>query len=326
MGGRPGNLVLDRPVAARALRPLTAAACACGNRFRALPGHAEALIFTGITPGPMPRATSASRAIARDVCPRHRPHHRAFLGGRGRCPRCGFTGAKLHDAHGLPISLSPSSRSPMGMKLDSSDFREGGLSMSERRRVAGWLDAEAIDLLAVSGGTHAPDDGRSSGRSAHRRAASVVPGSCRDDAHGLRKPDIAGRRPAFAVGHGGGCGQRHHRPHRPRPPPGIGAGSVAAPARRHRPPATSPGREVRGHASAAEYRNHRVRPTDAADCAGAITGCRTRSGDGVGGTTRAPTAQYRPEQTARGAMRLPRATAECNQRRRRRLRRVPGVS
>lgn len=100
---------------------------------------------------------------------------------------CGFTGVQVHAAHGYLISsfLSPLTNRrtdawggalehraqllletvravrravggdfPIGVKLNSDDFRQGGFSHDECLRVVEWLSDAGIDLLEVSGGTY----------------------------------------------------------------------------------------------------------------------------------------------------------------------------
>ena len=43
---------------------------------------------------------------------------------------------------------------PLSVKLNSADFQRGGFSHAEAIQVARWLDAEAVDLLEISGGTY----------------------------------------------------------------------------------------------------------------------------------------------------------------------------
>ncbi len=101
--------------------------------------------------------------------------------------RAGFTGVQIHGAHGYLASqfLSPRTNRrqdrwggplenrarflletvravrasvgldfPVAVKLNSADFQRGGFQLEDAARVAGWLAAEGIDLLEISGGTY----------------------------------------------------------------------------------------------------------------------------------------------------------------------------
>lgn len=128
---------------------------------------------------------------------------RRFARAAGVVQRVGFTGVQIHGAHGYLVSqfLSPRTNRrddrwggalenrarflietvravrarvgpdfPVAVKLNSADFQRGGFQLEDAARVAGWLAAEGIDLLEISGGTYerllfleerAPEEARS---------------------------------------------------------------------------------------------------------------------------------------------------------------------
>jgi 2,4-dienoyl-CoA reductase-like NADH-dependent reductase (Old Yellow Enzyme family) len=110
-----------------------------------------------------------------------------FAAAAGIARETGFTGVQVHGAHGYLISsfLSPVTNRredawggslgnrarflletlravrrtvgpdfPVGLKLNSDDFRKGGFSNEECVQVVRWLNDEAVDLLELSGGTY----------------------------------------------------------------------------------------------------------------------------------------------------------------------------
>lgn len=150
------------------------------NRFMAwrpvAPSRGPAVSMLGAFGRPRPLADDEVDAIVD-----------RFVATAVRCRDAGFDGVQVHAAHGYLLAqfLSPATnrradrwggdvarrarallevvrrtRAAIGddftisVKLNSSDFRRGGLAEDDAAEVARILDGEGIDLLEVSGGTY----------------------------------------------------------------------------------------------------------------------------------------------------------------------------
>jgi 2,4-dienoyl-CoA reductase-like NADH-dependent reductase (Old Yellow Enzyme family) len=182
------------PAAFAALQTLAASATANGAAIMAQISHAGRQVPIYVTKTPVapsavavdlpggqfgsPRALSAEEIL--DVISR-------FAAAASVAKAAGFSGVQVHGAHGYLISefLNPrvnrrqdewggdlANRArlllktvsavrnsvgpsyPVAVKLNSSDFQNGGFSFDECLTVIGWLNEEGIDLLEISGGSY----------------------------------------------------------------------------------------------------------------------------------------------------------------------------
>ncbi len=191
---RPGNVVVDRNGGIEALRRFAAAGTVAGNQLWMQinhPGRQTPALVCGapVAPSAVPldlpgAAYAAPRAMTgaeiEDAIARF-----AHVAAMARAT--GFTGIQVHGAHGYLISqfLSPLANRrddrwggslanrarflravvrayrdavgddfPVGVKLNSSDFQQGGFGTEECLQVVRWLGEDGVDLLELSGGSY----------------------------------------------------------------------------------------------------------------------------------------------------------------------------
>ncbi len=189
---RPGNVAIHASEGFAALRAYAAAGTSGGNHLWMQINHpgrqSPALINPEpLAPSAVPLASPAyvpPRAITQeeigDVIER-------FGRAAATAQATGFTGVQIHSAHGYLLSQFLSARVnrrddqwggslenrarlllavvarvreavgtdfPIAVKLNSSDFEQGGFAPEECCQVVQWLEAAGIDLLEISGGTY----------------------------------------------------------------------------------------------------------------------------------------------------------------------------
>lgn len=190
---RPGNVVVEDRRGCATLADWAQAGTAAGNHLwmqishpgrqctrmsssRPVSASSEGLKLLGLFA--RPRALGAGEI--EDVI-------RRFATTAAIARETGFTGVQVHSAHGYLLAqfLSPVTNRredewggplehrarllleivratrravgddfPVAVKLNSADFQKGGFDLPDCVRVAGWLAAENIDLLEISGGTY----------------------------------------------------------------------------------------------------------------------------------------------------------------------------
>jgi 2,4-dienoyl-CoA reductase-like NADH-dependent reductase (Old Yellow Enzyme family) len=191
---RPGNVAVDGNGGEDALRCYAKAGTVSGNHLWMQINHPGRQTLKMCNPSPLapsaiplkmpgdafglPRAMTETEI--RDVVKRWA--HVACV-----ARDTGFTGVQIHAAHGYLLSqfLSPLANHrtdewggslenrarfmlevvravrkavgndfPVGVKMNSADFQQGGFSNEEATQVVRWLNAERIDLLELSGGNY----------------------------------------------------------------------------------------------------------------------------------------------------------------------------
>jgi 2,4-dienoyl-CoA reductase-like NADH-dependent reductase (Old Yellow Enzyme family) len=189
---RPGNVAIDGNGGLDALRQYAQAGTSLGNHLwmqinhpgRQTPGHLHAApLAPSAVPLELPgfgKPVAMTESDIRDVI-------RRFCHVATVARETGFTGVQIHAAHGYLISqfLNPLANRrddawggvlenrarllleivrgvrnatgadyPISVKLNSSDFQQGGFSNEDCLQVVRWLNQEGIDLLEVSGGNY----------------------------------------------------------------------------------------------------------------------------------------------------------------------------
>lgn len=190
---RAGNVVVDNNGGMDELAAYAEAGTRGGNHLWMQIGHAGRQVFAFVNPtpvGPSAVAMSLGEAFGK---PRALSEEeilntiQRFCNVAGVAKSTGFTGVQIHGAHGYLISsfLSPLANQrtdrwggslenrarllletvravrrtlgagyPVSLKLNSSDFQEGGFTDSDFLQVVDWLNQEGLDLLEVSGGNY----------------------------------------------------------------------------------------------------------------------------------------------------------------------------
>lgn len=190
---RPGNIVVDGNDGRAGLEALAAAGTAGGSALWMQISHPGRQCSRIVNGKPVAPSAVQLRILGNFARPRALqageipPLIEAYARVAATARATGFTGVQIHGAHGYLISqfLSPvtNRRSdrwggplanrarfllevvratrgrvgpafPVGVKLNSSDFQQGGFTLEESCQVAAWLADEGIDLLEISGGTY----------------------------------------------------------------------------------------------------------------------------------------------------------------------------
>ncbi len=187
---KPGNLVLAPGMDLRRLKDLASRGSAHGTHIWPQIGHAGALAHAPIS---LPRGPSALD-VEGLKCDGMTPDDIAALPelyamAARQAIEAGFGGVQIHAGHGFLLSqfLSPlfnrradsyggavaarfriigeildavrhtlGPRVPIGIKINSTDKLEGGLSETEGLEVIHLLDQTSVDLIDISGGTYFP--------------------------------------------------------------------------------------------------------------------------------------------------------------------------
>jgi len=191
---RAGNVVIDMNGGIEELQRYAAAGTSAGNHLWMQISHPGRQTPVSVCRAPVaPSAVPLNLPGSMYAAPREMTTHeiadavRRFAYVAAIARATGFTGVQVHGAHGYLISqfLSPlvnrrddewggtlETRArflrevvracrravgddfPIGLKLNSSDFQQGGFSPEDCLQVVRWLNEDRIDLLEISGGSY----------------------------------------------------------------------------------------------------------------------------------------------------------------------------
>lgn len=190
---RGGNMVLDQDSNLDAFSELAKAGTKNGNAFWVQLNHPGRQCNRIVNSQPIAPSAVQLNLAGNFAMPREMTQAdiqgaiEKFATSAALVKQAGFTGLQIHSAHGYLSSqfLSPLTNQrqdewggslenrarflletvkavreavgddfPIGVKLNSADFQQGGFELADCQQVASWLDQENIDLLEVSGGTY----------------------------------------------------------------------------------------------------------------------------------------------------------------------------
>ena len=199
---KPGNLVLQDGTPPGPFQDLTRRGSSGGTQLWPQLGHAGALAFAPLSRLAGPSALDLPGLKCRELSIAEiQEIPGEFAKAASLAKSYGFTGIEIHAAHGFLLSqfLSPlfnrrgdayggsaSARArlvleviaavrdavgptfPLGIKINATDYLEGGVTTTEALTLVDALETSSIDLIDTSGGTYFPgakaaSDGRSKG-------------------------------------------------------------------------------------------------------------------------------------------------------------------